>query len=266
MKLMRIVQLSDLHQFSDPTQSLLGMDPNASLDAVLMQLRQLIPKADLLLLTGDLAQDEQPRTYQRLAKIIDVLAVPTYWLAGNHDLPPEAIAQHLQGQHISADKVIDLSTWRCILLNSQIPGEVKGQLTAKELTWLDRQLTAGQQQHCFVVLHHHPLPVNSVWIDNLALQNQTEFWQVIDKHPQVQAVICGHIHQDFHQQRQHVNVYSAPSTWVQFKPRSDEFAVDKTNSPGFRWYDLHSDGSIVTNIVRANNFAYVPPDDVDKGY
>lgn len=262
----RIVQLSDLHQFTDPTRAMLGMNPTASLTAVLNHLRRLTPAPDLILLTGDLAQDEQLTTYSQLANLLTRLSIPTYWLAGNHDLSPDNIATQLTGHHIFADKVIVRDPWRFILLNSQIPNAVPGCLSEDELQFLDRELTAGARQHCFVALHHHPVTIGSAWLDKLHLQNHADFWHIIDKHPQVRAVICGHIHQAFMQKRQHIHLYAAPSTWVQFLPNSQTFAVDTTQQPGFRWYDLYDDGHIHSEVVRATDFVYTPPDDVNKGY
>jgi hypothetical protein len=38
---------------------------------------------------------------------------------------------------------------------------------------------------------------------------------------------------------------SVPSTCVQFKPLSDDFAIDDL-SPGYRWFDLYANGDVVT--------------------
>jgi Icc protein len=42
---------------------------------------------------------------------------------------------------------------------------------------------------------------------------------------------------------------STPSTCVQFKPNSKNFTID-TEGPGYRWLDLHADGSIDTGLTR----------------
>jgi Icc protein len=46
---------------------------------------------------------------------------------------------------------------------------------------------------------------------------------------------------------------SSPSTCAQFQPSSDTFALD-TRPPGYRWIDLHADGSIDTSVVWVENF------------
>lgn len=42
-------------------------------------------KSDLLLLTGDLSQDESMHSYLKLRELIEGLLIPTYWIQGNHD-------------------------------------------------------------------------------------------------------------------------------------------------------------------------------------
>ncbi len=262
----KIIQLSDLHQFADPAQTLMGMNPDQSLRAVLTQLQSIIPMADMLLLTGDLAQDKQPATYSRIAQLIDTYSIPTYWLAGNHDQPATVIAHYLTGNHLFEDKVITADHWRCILLNSQLPNAVPGYINETELAFLDTQLQQSTDQHCLVALHHQPVNIGSKWLDQLGLQNQSDFWRIIDKHPQVRAVIWGHVHQDYDGKRNHVQLFAAPSTWIQFSKNSDTFAVDPQHKPGCRWYDLYPDGRIVTGIIRATDFNYTPPDNATQGY
>ena len=45
-------------------------------------------------------------------------------------------------------------------------------------------------------MHHHPVLMNSQWIDNHRLINQAQLWQSIEKTPQVKGIIFGHVHQE----------------------------------------------------------------------
>jgi len=45
---------------------------------------------------------------------------------------------------------------------------------------------------------------------------------------------------------------ASPSTSVQFLPDSDEFSVD-TRPPGYRWLNLHPDGTIETGVERVED-------------
>ena len=55
-----------------------------------------------------------------------------------------------------------------------------------------------------------------------------------------------------------------PSTCVQFKPGSEDFAVDDA-APGYRWFDLHADGRIETAVSRVEGVEFEVDFSV-KGY
>ena len=80
-----IAQITDIHLFVDEKQELLGLQTTKSFQAVIEKLQHLQPQLDLLLLTGDLSQDGTPESYENIQNLLNPLALPTYWLAGNHD-------------------------------------------------------------------------------------------------------------------------------------------------------------------------------------
>ena len=82
-----IAQITDIHLFADENQELLGLATTQSFQAVLERL-SLQPQLDLLLLTGDLAQDGKPESYQHVQNLLSPFCIPTYWLPGNHDCLP----------------------------------------------------------------------------------------------------------------------------------------------------------------------------------
>jgi Icc protein len=79
------------------------------------------------------------------------------------------------------------------------------------------------------------------------LENPEEFFELIDAHPQVKAVLCGHIHQSFDTERKGIRLLGTPSTCVQFVPGEEDFAIDAT-PPGYRWLSLQPDGTIETGL------------------
>lgn len=258
-----VVQLSDTHLFADRNQTLLGLSTARSLESVLQQIKQLQPQPDLLLLTGDLSQDETPASYKRLRELIAPLGLPTYWLAGNHD--QLALVQPISDLTIapfSADKQFVQGGWNFLLLNSAALNCVHGELSEVAIDWLETQLQIHSQP-TLIALHHPPLPVASEWMDAIILRNADALLNAIDRHPQVKVVLFGHIHQEFDQQRHNTQYLGAPSTCVQFKPQTRDFTVDELK-PGFRLLTLHSDGSIATQVQRIPNC--LPLDLTATGY
>ena len=84
-------------------------------------------------------------------------------------------------------------------------------------------------------------------MDAMSLVNSEDFFRVLDRHPQVRAVIWGHIHQEFYTKRAGVNLIGTPSTCVQFKPGAQHFEIDH-HPPAYRWLCLHSNGAIETGV------------------
>lgn len=257
-----VAQITDTHLFADESQELLGLPTVKSFNAVLDCLQGLQPQPDLLLLTGDLSQDETMESYYRLYQSLLPLEIPAYWLPGNHDVP-SVMEQVLNAAPITAEKTFQRGGWNFVLLNSALPDRVDGKLSAISLNWLEQQLQANLQSPTLLALHHPPFPIGSDWMDRINLQNSADLFAVLDRYPQVKLVLFGHIHQEFDDWRHSVRYLAAPSTCVQFKPKSANFALDQLK-PGFRLLYLYSDGSYHTQVQRVG--CVHPPDLASTGY
>lgn len=249
----RLLQITDCHLSKDDDAELLGVKTLESLDAVLEQVAKDRREPDLLLLTGDLAQDGSVDAYRKLKQRMSVFSCPQNWFAGNHD------AREAMSQVASHDqelcKVVRTGAWQFVLLDSLVPGKVHGKLEAKELDLLEQALSERPDLHTLVALHHHPVKIDSQWLDNIGLKNDQDFWAIIEKYQNVKAVLWGHIHQEVNGQRNGVKLMATPSTCIQFLPKSDEFAIDNI-APGYRWLELGADGSIETSIGRAESYEF----------
>lgn len=257
-KPLRVVQISDSHLFKAPTGKLLGLNTEDSLQRVLSLVRAEQPKIDLILVTGDVSQDGSRESYHRFQQHIDQFGKPVYWLPGNHDELKQMQAMVSESDHISPCK-IDVGPWRIILLDSTLPGKVPGELGADQLDFLAETLKQSSEElplrHVMVCLHHHPIPLGSRWLDGVGLKNPEPFLKIVDCYPQVRAVVYGHVHQAAETHYNQVSLYAAPSTCVQFKPKSAEFAICDS-APGYRWFDLFPSGAIQTGVSRAESFAF----------
>lgn len=244
---MLIAQITDTHLFAEVEPSVFGVQTYNSLLTVVEKLRTLQPQPDILLLTGDLSQDESSQSYDRLTSLVAPLNIPAYWLPGNHD-NLQVMEQVLHP--INAAKSFHAGGWNFLLLSSLIPGCVHGEISQQSLAWLELQLEQNPDP-TLVALHHPPCSINSDWMDKINLRNYEEFLAVCDRYPQIKLVIFGHIHQEFDTRRGNVRYLGSPSTCVQFQPQSKEFAIDKQAQPGFRLINLFTDGTYNTEIVRA---------------
>jgi len=244
-----LLQFTDLHWFADPLGDYRGMVTRRSFAAVAAAARAAHPEPAALLLSGDLVDDGAPAGYTALAEALAPFAVPALCIPGNHDAPTALAALsgrpqlRVGGQH-------RVGRWQVCLLNTFVPDDARGRIAPAQLATLDKALAREPDRPALVVLHHHALPVGSRWLDGVALQEPERLFEVLDRHARVQAVVCGHVHQEYDGARRGVRYLATPSTCVQFLAHNDDFATDPALDPGYRWLELGDDGTLTTGVVR----------------
>ncbi len=259
----RVVQLTDTHLKAAEGGTLLGLDTDYSLQAVIDLVKTERPDPDLLLGTGDLADSGAGDAYRRLVGYFDQITPQHFWLPGNHDL--RDVMQSVAGAERMPGE-IRAGRWQILMLDSQLPGEVGGHLGGAELTRLEAALKAGAQVdlHTLICLHHQPVPVGCAWLDEQMVSDARAFFDLIGAYPGVQAVLWGHVHQELDQQCDGLRMLCSPSTCVQFLPDQTDFAVD-LRPPGYRWLELDPDGTLRTGVSRAENRSF-EVDQTTSGY
>jgi Icc protein len=160
--------------------------------------------------------------------------------------------RHAEPGGLVQQKSIGLGDWRILLLDSHVEGEVYGRIADPEMLFLEKELNDCTEANVLIALHHHPLPVDSAWMDELDVKNSALLLNSLSKSPRVRGVVFGHVHQEVDQQRDGIRLLGSPSSSFQFRPASREFDVDDT-LPGYRWLRLEDDGSIATGISRLND-------------
>ncbi|MDQ6959071.1 MAG: 3',5'-cyclic-AMP phosphodiesterase [Mariprofundaceae bacterium] len=246
--MLHIIQITDFHLFADPQETLKGVNTLNSLSAVVRDCRRRYPAPDLVLVTGDVSHDGSAASYQQCGGILADLAAPVMFLPGNHDVV-SVMQQEFPSGRISNERCQQLNGWNIIMLNTAMHGEEGGFLVVDELAFLDEMLQNWPNYPALVALHHPPVVVGSRWLDAIGLVNVEEFFDVLDRHPQVRGVIFGHIHQVFEMQRKGVHLMGTPSTCIQFMPNEGDFAQDH-QKPGYRHLTLHVNGEIETGVAR----------------
>ena len=242
----RLTHLTDPHLYGGENELLRGIATLPALEATLANARQRDWPPDALLVTGDLVQDD-PAGYAHFRRLLGALRLPVLCLPGNHD-EPEAMRRELDGAPFVVGGVVDVGLWRIVLLDSTIPGSAAGCLSAQSLAALQSALASAAQRHALVCLHHHPVSMESDWLDRVGLQNAGEFFAIVDRHPNVRGIVWGHVHQSYDALRKGVRLLATPSTCAQFLPRAEQFAIDR-RPPAYRTLELNADGSILTDVV-----------------
>lgn len=251
----RILQITDTHLFAEKHETLLGVNTWESYQAVLEAIRAQQYEYDLIVATGDLAQDQSAAAYQHFAEGIASFRAPCVWLPGNHDFQP-AMYSALQEAGISpAKRVLIGEQWQILLLDSQVFGVPHGELSEFQLEWLERKLADAPERQTLLLLHHHPLPAGCSWLDQHSLRNAGELDSVLANFPRVKYLLCGHIHQELDLDWNGRRLLASPSTCVQFKPHCANFTLD-TIAPGWRTLELRANGVLETEVHRLQDTRY----------
>jgi Icc protein len=245
---LRIIQVTDCHILADDDGRLRGVNTRRSFEAVMAAALEECGRPDLLLATGDLSEDGSAEAYRYLAAQFEAVRVPTFWLPGNHD-DCAVMRRQLRGGPIRDSRQVLAGGWLILLLDSTLEGEVRGRVSPSQLDFMDSSLQRHAGYHALVCLHHQAVAAGSEWIDAKGLENDAAFRHRVSRHENVRAVVWGHVHQEARHSRGGIEWMSTPSTCVQFRPGSREFALGD-EAPGYRHLVLGADGGIDTRVVR----------------
>ena len=248
----RLVQLSDCHLFTDTEQEIRGVQSHDALVQALEHVTEHQSNCDYLVISGDLAHDEQRETYQVLREMLGPWMSRVRLIPGNHDCRRsihEVFSEIVPAGHAAISFEERLPGWTMLGLDSHVPGEVHGQLSAAQWQWVEDRLAGSQKQSTIIFLHHPPFSVESVWLDAIALRDSDRFMKLLNQYRQVRVVCCGHVHQEFQRKTENVLLLTTPSVTIQFRPKTEKPENDSA-PPGYRVFDLHEDGTFETHVVR----------------
>lgn len=240
-----LLQLTDCHLPAEAGQPYRGRDADETLAAVVADALALDIPFDCLLLSGDLVHHGPVAAYERLLDTVSSLPGTRLWLPGNHDDVEEMRRVETAPQNRS----IDAGPWRILLLDSTSypDGRGSGALAAGELDWLREELEVSRERPVLLALHHNPVTTDSLWQDAIMLSNADEFAALLESYPQVQGILCGHLHQYQARRFAGIPLWCAPSTVIQFKPGQNDLLLEddpRRKAPGYSWYELRDNGEI----------------------
>ena len=201
---MILCQISDLHIKAQGKKSYRVVDTAESLRRCVAQVNALAQRPDAVVLTGDLVDFGHPEEYTMLRSLLAPLQMPYYLLPGNHDeraalraaFPEHTYLRQGQSGRISEriEYVIEQHPVRIVALDTVIPGQSGGALASTTLDWLDQVLAQQPQRPTVIVMHHPPFKTGIGLMDKIGLAEPQALAQVVRRHPQVERVLCGHLH------------------------------------------------------------------------
>lgn len=249
----KITQITDTHLYGKPSGTLLKMNTNETLGHVLELVKASEDEIDLVLATGDIAQDASDKAYTNFLEIIATLNSPFRWIPGNHD--NATVMNRIAEGTGASEKTAQINNWLIVLLDTSILGQVHGKLAKTEVNFLTSVLRAAEKddniEHCLIAMHHNPVLGSSAWMKDIGLENGGKFFEVIKTSKKVRCVLYGHIHQELDFEHEGVRCLCTPSTCIQFKQNVTSFSLDRVN-PGYRSLQLFTDGSIESEVRRVS--------------
>lgn len=260
-----LIQLSDLHLLSGENARCSGVPTWRPFRAVLADVGGRFPNLDCLVLTGDIAHDEAPATYEKLRDALAPWSGRVRLIPGNHD-NPDAMRRAFPERSFAPRGPLsfsaDLPGWKVIGLDTHLAGEVRGRIDSNQLAWLKEEIGRNRDEPVIIFMHHPPLAVGCHWIDELSLMDPDPFLQLVRGSPAVRGVACGHVHQVHEGRIGEAVFYSAPSTAFQFAPSGEE-KFDNL-PPGYRAFRLDGD-RIETEVIRLDALRHPPVDPSKAG-
>ncbi len=149
---------------------------------------------DAVLVTGDLADHGTEAEYERFRALVD-LPVPVLFAPGNHDdRGPYRKALADDDAAGPINRAYEIGGVLILMADSSIPGRADGLLGDDTLAWLDARLAERPDRPALIAFHHPPVPLGMPFVDGIRQFAEHRLAALVDRHPQVVALLCGHAH------------------------------------------------------------------------
>ncbi|MDR2372989.1 MAG: metallophosphoesterase [Bifidobacteriaceae bacterium] len=194
-----IVHISDTHLTAGRAPLHGVIDSDANLARLLEGLERSSIRPQAIIFTGDLADAGEADAYARLRALVEPvaarLAARLIWMNGNHDDVREFRRSMLDSAPTDEpiDAVHDLDGLRLITLDTTVPGEHHGDLTADQLAWLAEVLRRPAPHGTVLAMHHPPLPSPLGIIAPVELRHAERLVPIL-RGSDVRSIISGHLH------------------------------------------------------------------------
>lgn len=156
-------------------------------------------KPDAVVITGDLTDEGDSVSYEKLLKIVEPFAerigTEIIWVMGNHDdrVNFREILLNETASTDPIDKVYDLNGLRLISLDTSVIGHHYGEVSESQLEWLAKILETEAPNGTILAMHHPPIPSVLDLAVTVELKDQNSLAKVLEG-SDIRTIIAGHLH------------------------------------------------------------------------
>lgn len=228
-------QITDMHVLEAGALAFGLIDTAARLAACVARLNALEHSPDLVVATGDLVDTGSLAEYRNLREILAPLRMPFYLIPGNHDDRGNLRAVFADHAYLNQDPeflhyVIEDYPVRVVAADTVVPGRAGGLMDAARLSWLSTRLAEDRERVTILLMHHPPFETGIVHMDGMRCEGAEDLAKVIAANPQVERILCGHVHRMIQHRFAGTTAMIAPSTAFQV-------ALDLDPDSPARWTD-----------------------------
>lgn len=240
-----IAHISDLH--IDGTA-----ETTARATRTVDYLRTLSRAPDALVASGDIADHGTPEEYEEVNRLLSDLPFPVVFSPGNHD-DRAALCKGLLGREATTGPVNTAHRaegFTVLSCDSTIPGSDDGHLSETTLEWVRATLAdLPERTPVLLAMHHPPVRVHHPMADSMALDNPHDVSSLIQRHPAIAGVLCGHAHTGAAGWLAGRPVLLAPGvTSTLNMPWESGTGPTRTQPPGVAFHVLAEDASLTTHF------------------
>jgi 3',5'-cyclic-AMP phosphodiesterase len=258
---MLVAQLTDLHVCARGRAANRVSETNMFAERAFRAVAAAPDRPDIVLLTGDLTENGLATEYQELAEMLRQFPLPVFVIPGNHD-QRGPLREHLANLPLVGSDpdfvqyVIEDYPLRLVMLDTLVPGAGHGELCAERLRFLNQTLAAAPERPTIVAMHHPPFHSGIPHMDDIALRHPEGLATVIARHPQVERIVCGHVHRTIFARVAHAVVSVAPSVahQVDFTLAPDGAAGLIFEPPAYHLHRWTPQTGVVTHMVYVDRF------------
>ncbi|MDB9890117.1 metallophosphoesterase [Alphaproteobacteria bacterium] len=199
---MLIAQLTDTH-ITVPKNEI--GDCYVKLEALrscVSAINKLNTAPDVVIHTGDLVHNGSDEEYRLTKSIMDELRVPYFITPGNRDTVTALIKNFSLHSYQNAETAFlqyatNVLGYRLIASDTSTGNNNLGFLDFQRLAHLDNLLNEQPERSTVIFMHHPPINLSNSGLLKHEYENYRmveNFSEIIDRHPQVIGILCGHIH------------------------------------------------------------------------